>query len=110
MRQTNSLERNRGTLSTSIFFVGSYLDTPDLGCSTLVIADADADLASGHATEAAGTFWARRKEFVVETVPVAEAVKRGRKITGGPVLLLDTADTTGGGAAGDSIALVKGLI
>jgi microcystin degradation protein MlrC len=46
----------------------------------------------------------------VETLSVLEAVRRDRKIDGGPVLLLDTADTTGGGAFGDGIGLVKGLL
>jgi len=41
---------------------------------------------------------------------VAEAVDRGRRLSGGPVLLVDTADCTGGGAAGDSVALLKELI
>src|SRR5204863_116237 len=48
--------------------------------------------------------------YEVETVSVAEAVGRGRELDGGPVLLLDTADTTGGGAAGDGIGLVRGLL
>ena len=51
-----------------------------------------------------------RQAYRVETLTVADAVERGRRIPGGPVLLLDTADTTGGGAAGDSIALVRSLI
>jgi microcystin degradation protein MlrC len=46
----------------------------------------------------------------VPTMSVAEAAAAGQRIDGGPVLLLDTADTTGGGAAGDSIALVRGLL
>jgi microcystin degradation protein MlrC len=110
MRAAKSSERQRDVLSTSLFFVGSYLDMPDMGCSTLVIADGDAKLATRHATSLAKSFWANREEFSVETMSATEAVKRGRRIEGGPVLLLDTADTTGGGAAGDSIALVKGLL
>jgi microcystin degradation protein MlrC len=97
-------------LSTSLFLVGSYIDVPDMGCSALVIADGDARHATRCANALAREFWLKRREFVVETVSVAEAVRRGREIKGGPVLLLDTADTTGGGAAGDSIALVRGLI
>jgi len=55
-------------------------------------------------------FWARRREFDVKTFTVAQPLRQGRRNPGGPVLLLDTADTTGGGAAGDSIALVRGLL
>lgn len=97
-------------LSTSLLLVGSYLDLPDLGCSSLVITDGDPDLARREAERLARAFWAKRDEFRVETVSVAEAVRRGREIAGGPLLLLDTADTTGGGAAGDGIGLVSGLL
>jgi microcystin degradation protein MlrC len=81
-----------------------------MGCSTLVVADGDAALANRCADKLGREFWEKRKEFVIETISVAEAVRRGRQIKGSPVLLLDTADTTGGGAAGDSSAVVEGLI
>ena len=110
MRQAKTLEQNPEILSTSIFLVGSYVDIPDVGCSTLVVADRNTELAVYQARRLAEAFWARRREFEVDTVSVAEAVRRGREIEGGPVLLLDTADTTGGGASGDGIGLVKGLL
>jgi microcystin degradation protein MlrC len=46
----------------------------------------------------------------VNSIPISEAVERGRRISGGPILLLNTADTTGGGAAGDSIDVAAGLL
>ena len=97
-------------LCVSLFHVGSYIDVPEMGCSTLVITDGDPRLARAEATRLADTYWGSREEFLVETISVAEAVARGRGIDGGPVLLLNTADTTGGGAAGDSIAVARGLI
>jgi len=109
MNDAKALEREPGILSTSLQFVGSYIDVPDMGCSTVVISDGDRELALGEARKLAARYWARRREFLVETVSVAEAVRRGRAIDG-PVILLDTADTTGGGAAGDSIDLVRGLL
>jgi microcystin degradation protein MlrC len=110
MREAKALEAMPGVLSTSVFLVGSYIDVQDMGCSTVVVTDGDACLASGFAEELARQFWMRRHDFTVETMSVAEAVRRGREIDGGPVLLLDTADTTGGGASGDSIGLVRGLL
>lgn len=110
MREAKALERTPGVLSTSLSFVGSYIDVPEMSSGALVMADGDRALARRHALTLARSYWKRRREFVVETVSVAGAVKRGRRIKGGPVLLLDTADTTGGGAAGDSIALVRGLL
>jgi microcystin degradation protein MlrC len=109
MNQAKALEREPGILSTSMQFVGSYIDIPNMGCSTVVISDGDRDRALREARKLATAFWGRRREFLVETVSVAEAVRRGRGM-GGLVILLDTADTTGGGAAGDSIDLVTGLL
>jgi len=110
MHQAKALEGKDGVVSTSVFFVGSYLDVPDVGCNTVVVVDGNADAAQQKARRLAETFWSRRKEFEIETWSVKEAVERGREIKGGPVLLLDTADTTGGGASGDGIGLVAGLL
>jgi microcystin degradation protein MlrC len=110
MRQAKEREHDPAILSTSMFFVGSYIDVPDMGCSSVVVSDGNAERAIGEARALAELFWSRRYDFDVETVSVAEAVRRGRLIEGGPVLLLDTADTTGGGAAGDSIHLVRRLL
>jgi microcystin degradation protein MlrC len=110
MAAAKRLEGKDGILSASVFLVGSYIDTPDVGCSAIVVTDDAPNRAIAEATLLARRFWERRHEFEVETLPVSEAIRRGRQIEGGPVLLLDTADTTGGGAAGDGIGLVRGLI
>jgi microcystin degradation protein MlrC len=104
------LEAREDILSASVFLVGSYIDAPDMGCSAVVVADGDAALAAAEAERLGRRFWDDRHLYEVETVSVAEAVRRGREIADGPVLLLDTADTTGGGAAGDGIGLVRGLL
>jgi microcystin degradation protein MlrC len=109
-RACRKLERTPGVLSASVFHVGSYIDVPEIGCSTLVIANGDAGLARREAERLAVRYWASRSEFLVETVSVTEAVRRGRAIAGGPILLLNTADTTGGGAAGDSIDVAASLV
>jgi microcystin degradation protein MlrC len=110
MARAKALERDPRVLSASIFLVGSYIDAPDVGCSALVVTDGDLERAREQARRLALDFWRRRFDFEVERVSVQEAVRRGRQVEGGPVLLLDTADTTGGGAAGDTIGLVRGLL
>jgi microcystin degradation protein MlrC len=110
MEEAKTLEREAEVLSASLFLVGSYLDMPGLGCSAIVVTNGDKRRAADEASQLAQKFWRRRFEFEVETVSVADAVARGREIDGEPVLLLDTADTTGGGAAGDGIGLVRGLL
>lgn len=110
MNTAKELEMRGGILSASLFFVGSYIDTPEIGCGALVVADGNAGTAVAAAERLGEQFWARRADFTVATVSTAEAVRLGREIEGGPVLLLDSADTTGGGAAGDGIGLVRELL
>jgi microcystin degradation protein MlrC len=109
-RAARAVEKQPGVLSASNFFVGSYIDIAEMGSGSLVITDGDPALARLEAQRLAAQYWRDRREFLVESVPVAEAVARGRRIDGGPILLLNTADTTGGGAAGDSIEVVSGLL
>lgn len=110
-RQADRMERTRPeVLSASVFNVGAYIDVPEMGCSSLVVTEGDEALAGELARRLALQHWGERHVYRVETLSVADAVERGRRIRGGPILLLDTADTTGGGAAGDSIALVRSLM
>jgi microcystin degradation protein MlrC len=109
-RAARALEREPGILSVSNFYVGSYIDLPEMGSGTLVIADGDRSRARAGAERLARQYWESRHEFLVDSIPVEEAVRRGRLIEGGPILLLNTADTTGGGAAGDSIDVAAGLL
>jgi len=109
-RAARAVEKEPGILSASNFYVGSYIDIAEMGSGTLVIADGDPARARGAAERLARQYWDSRHEFLVESISVAEAVARGRRIEGGPILLLNTADTTGGGAAGDSIDVAAGLL
>lgn len=110
-READRMEQTRPeVLSASVFNVGAYIDVPEMGCSSVVITEGDEALAGELARRLALRHWNEREAYRVETLTVADAVERGRRVQGGPILLLDTADTTGGGAAGDSITLVRDLI
>ena len=109
-RRARRLETQPGILSVSCFQVHPYNDLPGMGCGGLVVTDNDPDLAARSARELAEEFWARRRTFETEILSVANAVARGRAVDGGPVMLVDTADCAGGGAPGDSIALLRELL
>jgi microcystin degradation protein MlrC len=55
-------------------------------------------------------YWARRHDLEPALFSLAEAIARGLQIDGGPVLLVETADCCGGGAAGDSVASLRALL
>ena len=109
-RRARRLEKEPAILAVSCFQVHPYNDLPGMGCGGVVVTDNDPVLAAQEAHALAVEFWARRRAFEVEHLPVAEAVARGRSVEGGPVLLVDTADCAGGGAPGDSVALLRELL
>ncbi len=110
MRFAKHLEGRDGVLSTSVFLVHPYLDSPGMGSGGLVITDGNHDAAVALATEIAERYWKRRHDLEPETFTPAEAIRRGLQIPGGPVLLVEAADCCGGGAAGDSVATLKALL
>lgn len=110
MRFAKAHEGKDGVLSTSAFLVHPYLDLPDMGGGGLVITDGDMDKAVSLATEIARRYWDRRFDLDPPVFTPAEAIRRGLALDGGPVLLVETADCCGGGAAGDSVATLKELL
>ena len=109
-RHARELEQQPGILSVSCLHAHPYLDMPGMGCGGVVVTDGDRGLATRTARGLAEEFWQRRFSFNVDVFPIADAVERGRATAEGPVLLVDTADCTGGGAAGDSVALLRELL
>lgn len=75
-----------------------------------MVTDNDTDRAASLATALAPDFWEQRRGFEPDLVSVAGAVSRGRAIAGQPVLLVDTADCVGGGAASDSIDMLGAML
>ncbi len=110
MRFAKSHEGKNGVVSTSAFLVHPYLDLPDMGGGGLVITDHDMEKAVRLAGEIAMRYWERRFDLDPPVFTPAEAIARGRKIAGGPILLVETADCSGGGAAGDSVATLRALL
>lgn len=110
MRLAKSFEARPEVYSTSAFLVHPYLDLPEMGGGGLVVTHDDMPLAKSLADEIARLYWSRRFDLEPETFSPAEAIRRGLAIAGGPVLLIETSDCCGGGAAGDSVATLKALL
>ena len=68
LAEAAALEEREGILSASVFLVGSYIDAPDMGCSAVVVADGNVDLALQEARRLAQRFWDGRRLYEVETV------------------------------------------
>ena len=109
MRRAKALEADAGVLSTSMFLVHPYLDLPDMGSGALVVTDGDPERAAQLATGLTEEYWQRRAELEPEVRTPEQAVAAGLQVEG-TVLLIETADCCGGGAAGDSAASLKALL
>ena len=110
MLQTKALEERSAVLSTSLFLVHPYLDQPEMGSGGLVITDNDPELAIALSCELAQEYWQNRFALEPDMMTPEDAVIVGLQESGGPIVLLETADCCGGGAAGDSIASLAALL
>src|SRR5262249_5306008 len=106
----DEMERDPRVVSVSIFPGFPYADIPDAGLSTYVVTDGERELASELAERLARTAWEHRRELVHSGLPVPEAVAQAIAAEGGPIVLADMADNTGGGAAGDGTEILRQLI
>jgi microcystin degradation protein MlrC len=110
MRAARAHEEGDGVLSSSVFLVHTFLDQPDLGGGGLFITDGDSRRSRTLAEETARQFWACRDELEAKAVAPTEAIRAGLALEGGPVVLVETADCAGGGAAGDSVATLRAVL
>ena len=110
MRLAKSYEQDQDVYSTSAFLVHPYLDLPDMGGGGLVITNNDAARSEELARTLAMEYWQRRFELEPAVSSPAAAIQEGLTMVGGPILLVETADCCGGGAAGDSVCTLKALL
>jgi len=98
-------------LAASVFPVQPWLDIPEMGGSVVIVAaDGNVAKAAGEAEKLARRFWELRNEFEITLVPIEEALDRALAAPGRPVVLSDSADSTGSGSPGDSTAILKALL
>jgi microcystin degradation protein MlrC len=105
----DELEQDPRVVSISIFAGFPFADIPDAGLGVYVVTNDDRGLAEALAERLARAAWERRHEFVHAALPVKEAVARAMAAEGGPIVLADMADNTGGGAAGDGTEILREL-
>jgi microcystin degradation protein MlrC len=106
----DAMESRSGVLSISIFAGFPLADIHHAGLSIYVATDGDQSLADAFADQLAAAAWGMRREFLHRALPVPEAVARALGLDGGPVVLADIADNTGGGAAGDTTEILHELL
>jgi len=108
MHRAKAWERSGDAYSAGAILVHPYLDLPEMGGGGIVITNGDMDRAVSLASQLATEYWDRRFELEPDLLTPQAAVEAGLRVEG-QVLLVETADCCGGGAAGDSIASIRVL-
>ncbi len=104
------LEGQPRILTAGLATVQPWLDIPELGSVTLVVADGDEELARRCCASLAQEVWDRRQEYLPDLVPAADAVRMAHEHPEGLMVLSDSADATTSGAPGDSNWVLRELV
>ncbi len=96
------IERRPGIVSASLNHGFPWGDVPAMGTKVVVYSDGDADLAARTARELADEVIRRRSELRIDRPDVDRALDIALAASTLPVVIADSADNPGGGAASDS--------
>lgn len=108
------MEKEDGVLSVSFFPVHIWIDGPELGYTTLAIADGKRELAQEKADELADMAWAVRDvaqpagNTPEEAVEIAKKKGFARRL--GTFVFCDVSDAVGTGTPGESTWILKALL
>lgn len=112
MERLAEISAEPGILEGCVFATQPWLDVTELGWSTLVIADGDAELAQRRADELARMVWDRRRRIVAPKTDVHVALKtvRAAERPGRPFVFSDGADSVSAGATGDGVQILSAVL
>ena len=106
-----SWDQDQDVLACSLCPSYAWQDVPEQGWTALAVTNANPDLAGQLATELARRSWeARYRLQPTPMVSPQKAVREALATPGCPVVITDSADTTGAGAPGDSTRLLEVLL
>jgi microcystin degradation protein MlrC len=110
-RRLQELERDPRVLCAGLATVQPWLDIPEMGSAVLVVTAGDGELARRYGEEMAAEVWRKRRDYLPDLVPVADAVRQAyEECHAGLVVLSDSADSTTSGAPGDSNHVLRELL
>jgi len=105
-----SLERRDGVLSISITHGFLWGDVAEMGTKVLVYTDGDQAKADALARQLADDLIGMRERLGARYPDIDAALDEALAFVGGPVVLADSADNPGGGAACDSTFILRRMI
>lgn len=109
VERMSTAERGK-VLSLSLIHGFSRGDVPDMGSQVLAVTDDDPALAQTLADEFADELFALREELRPASASNEHMFESLRAVERFPVILVDACDNPGGGAAGDSVEVIRELL
>jgi len=103
-------ESGPGVLDVTFFHGFPYTDTPDVGVTVVVTTDGDEALAERAARDVSRRIVELTDDFRQSLPTPEEVVREALAIEGGPVVIAETSDNAGGGAAADGTHLLKVML
>lgn len=100
----------QGARAASFFTGFPHADIRLAGSSAVVVTDGDKAAAQAMCDEILDLAWASREAFIYEIEPLAQSIARAKKLTEGPVVLLDHYDNTASGGSMDTMAVIKEIL
>ncbi|MEZ4864654.1 MAG: M81 family metallopeptidase [Caldilineaceae bacterium] len=105
-----SLEGKDGVLSVSLGHGFPWGDVPDLGTCMLVVTDNQPEKGAALAKQLGDEFYAMRDTVQPNYYTMDGALDAALAIEGGPVVLADVSDNSGGGAPNDSTFFMRRIL
>ena len=109
IRMCQDLEQTPHGLSAGVIIGNAFTDVPALQSNVLITTNGDVHRAQAAAEKIGRFMWDHRELFQAELVTLEESIRLAGQ-TDGLVVFSDAADATASGAAGDSNAILKGLL
>lgn len=103
-------QEGEGALLSSVFAVQPWLDVPELGWCSVVVADADRGFGDHMARALAELAWSQRADYTRRCPTYTEALDEAFATEDRPVVISDLADLMTGGGTGDSTWYLKELL
>ncbi len=111
VEKLHKYEENPKVLMASFSHGFFAADIYESGMNSIVITDNDKDLAEKIADELARDIWENREKFLLETVPLEEALDKAKNNENSlPILIADITDNPGAGSSADGTHLLRAMI
>ncbi|WP_299329537.1 M81 family metallopeptidase [Parasphingopyxis sp.] len=105
-----SLEGEDNILAVSLTHGFAWSDVADCSANVILCTDGETPKAKAVLEDIANRYFAMRDTIRAERMSAEDAIAEAMRTEDGPVIIADTTDNPGGGAAGDSTFLLRALL